>query len=63
MVILQVQNCEIIFVLGADEYIEGLEGKIREWLFFMLNYSKITACTMSMYVFLNKKGRKKKSQV
>ena len=24
----------IIFVLGADEYIERLEGKIRECLFF-----------------------------
>ena len=28
----------IIFVLGADEYIERLEGKIRECLFF---YGKI----------------------
>jgi hypothetical protein len=28
------RNWKIIFVLGADEYIERLEGKIRECLFF-----------------------------
>ena len=27
-------NWKIIFVLGADEYVERLEGKIREFLFF-----------------------------
>ena len=27
-------NWKIIFVLDADEYIERLEGKIRECLFF-----------------------------
>ena len=27
-------NCQIIFVLGAGEYIERLEGKIRKDLFF-----------------------------
>ena len=32
------RNWKIIFVLGADEYIERLEGKIRECLFF---YAKI----------------------
>ena len=25
---------KILFVLGADEYLEGLEGKIRKYLFF-----------------------------
>ena len=39
------------------------KAKLESGYSFMLNYSKITACTMSMYVFLNKKGRKKKSQV
>ena len=28
------RNWKIIFVLGADKYIERLEGKIRECLFF-----------------------------
>ena len=28
------RNWKIIFVLGADEYIERLEGKIRKCLFF-----------------------------
>ena len=28
------RNWKIVFVLGADEYIERLEGKIRECLFF-----------------------------
>ena len=32
------RNWKIIFVLGADEYIERLEGKITECLFF---YGKI----------------------
>jgi hypothetical protein len=32
------RNWKIIFVLGADEYIERLEGKIIECLFF---YAKI----------------------
>ena len=26
--------CKILFVLGADEYLERLEGKIRKCLFF-----------------------------
>ena len=30
--------------MGADEYIERLEGKIRECLFFYVKYSKITVC-------------------
>ena len=25
---------KILYVLGADEYLERLEGKIRKWLFF-----------------------------
>ena len=38
------RNWKNIFVLGADEYIEILEGKIRECLFFYLKiiYSRIT---------------------
>ena len=36
------KNRKIIFVLGADEYIERLVGKIRECLF--LKYFKITVC-------------------
>ena len=33
---------KIIFVLGADEYLERLEGKIRGCLFFYVKNSKIT---------------------
>ena len=33
---------EILSVLGADEYLERLEGKIRKFVFFHLKYSKIT---------------------
>ena len=32
----------ILFVSGADEYLERLEGKIRKWIFFFVKYSKIT---------------------
>ena len=39
---------ELLFVLGADEYLERLEGKIRKCLFFMLKYSKITVCCMTI---------------
>ena len=35
---------KIIFVLGAYEYLERLEGKIRKCLFFMLKYYKVTVC-------------------
>jgi hypothetical protein len=36
------RNQKIIFVLGTNGYIERLEGKIRECLFFYVKYSKIT---------------------
>ena len=31
-----VHICKIIFVLGADEYLERLKGKIRKYLFFYI---------------------------
>ena len=31
-----------IFIMGADECIERLKGKIREFYFFMLKHSKMT---------------------
>ena len=31
-----------LLVLGVDEYLERLEGKIRKFVFFHLKYSKIT---------------------
>ena len=34
----------ILFVLGADEYLERLEGKLESAYSFMLKYSKITVC-------------------
>jgi hypothetical protein len=38
--------------LGADEYLERLEGKIRECLFFYIKYSKITVCKVNQKDFL-----------
>ena len=37
---------KIPFVLGADEYLETLEGKIRNSLFFLLKYSEIAVCCL-----------------
>ena len=36
------RNWKIIFVLGANEYIERLEGKVIECLFFYFRFFKIT---------------------
>ena len=38
---------KILFVLGADEYLERLEGKIRKSLFFYVKIFKITVCLMT----------------
>ena len=43
------RNWKIIFVLGADEYIETLEGKIGECLFF---YVKIFYNISVLYFIL-----------
>ena len=43
---------KLLFVLGADEYLERLEGKIRECLFFYIKYSKITVCKVNQKDFL-----------
>ena len=44
---------KILFVLGANKYIERLEGKIRKCIFFMLKYSKITVWKQFPFVFIN----------
>ena len=36
--------CKILFVLGADEYLERLEAKLQSAYSFMLKYYKITVC-------------------
>ena len=36
---------KILFVLGADEYLERLEGKLESAYSFMLKYSKMTVIT------------------
>ena len=35
---------KMLFVMGANEYQERLEDKIRKCLCFMLKYSRITVC-------------------
>ena len=37
---------KMIFVLGADEYLKRLDGKIRNS--FVLKYSKITVCPVKI---------------
>ena len=37
-------NGKILFVLGADEYLERLKAKLESAYSFMLKYSKITVC-------------------
>ena len=46
---------KILFVLGADEYLERLEGKIRDGIFFCVNKSdsySLIALIQSCYFIL-----------
>ena len=40
---------KILFVLGANEYLERLEGKIRKCYSFMLKHSKITVWNLEVH--------------
>ena len=43
---------KFLFVLGADEYLERLEVKIRKCLLFILKYSKITVWVNAQYRYI-----------
>ena len=53
------RNWKIIFVLGADEYIERLEGKIRECLFFYVKifYNNSVSVIVSLVVPVSMKSK------
>ena len=45
---------KILFVLGANKYLERLEGKIRKCLFLLLKYSKITVWPICHFTYFFK---------